>query len=144
MDHIPIDQWGRDHWSTFAYIETCIVDDGGKPDIRRMRTDVSLHPNMGPHECVDGMGAIDGAQYPTRLRGGATASPHDDWSCLDDAEAEGLIQNEGTGTNRRYVLTNKGRPVANALRDYLARNRTSRGFDPFPSTAPTEQAERTL
>lgn len=117
---VPMDRWGKDHWSTFAYIETRVVDYGGEPDLRHMRTDVSLHPNMGPHECVGGGLPIDSAKHPTRLRDGASASPHDDWSCLDDAEAAGLLENVGSGANRRYRLTDHGLAVAASLRAHKA------------------------
>lgn len=125
-DHIPLKRWGRDHWSTFAYLETRIVDHRGTIQRERMRCDPALHPLLA-HE-----GSRMGDPAPTRLVSGEVAS-HDDWSCLDDAEAEGLIQSVGTGLHRRYVLTDKGRSVAHALRDYLAQHNTSRGFDPFPA-----------
>lgn len=122
-DHIPINRWGRDHWSTLAYLETRIVGHRGVIQREHMRCDPALHPHLA-HE-----GSRMGSPAPTRLADGEVSS-HDDWSCQDDAEAEGLIQNVGTGLYRRYVLTDKGRPVAHALRDYLAQHDTSRGFDP--------------
>lgn len=146
-DAIPLDKWGRDHWSVFAYIETCIVDNGGVPDLRRMRTDVSLHPHMGPYEPVGAGRPIDGAEYPTRLRDGATAAPHDDWSCLDDAEAAGLLLNIHTGANRCYRLTDRGLAVAGSLRAHKARGGSFTTFRPVlssegaassPATVPVE------
>lgn len=113
---IPMEKWSKDHWSTFAYIETCIVDDKGAPDHRRMRTDHELHPGLGvasPISC-----GFSATKYPTRLKGGDTVDGHDDWSCLDDAEAAGLLTIDGTGIYPNYALTDKGRVVARALRDH--------------------------
>lgn len=128
--NIAIDRWGRDHWSTFAYIETCAVDNGGEQDVRRMRTDISLHPNMGPREPVGEARPVDGSQYPTRLCDGASVAPHDDWSCLDDAEVAGLIENIGTGTHRRYRLTDRGLRVASMLRAHKTRGGSFASFRP--------------
>jgi hypothetical protein len=44
-------------------------------------------------------------KYPTRLRNDVELSDHDDWDCLDDAEAAGLIESAGTGINPTYKLT---------------------------------------
>ena len=49
-----------------------------------------------------------GCSGQTRLAGGVLLEDHDDWSCLDDAEAHGLIKNEGTGLNRVYSFTSQG------------------------------------
>lgn len=105
---IPPALWGRDHWSTFGYIETRIVDHGGVPYRTHMRCDARIHP-MFDH------GAGHAA---TRLADGSVDRPHDDWSCLDDAEAAGLVANVGTGIRRVYKLTDTGRKVAALLREH--------------------------
>lgn len=120
---IKIDRWGQDHWSTLAYLETRIVDYDGVVERKHMRCDPALHPHFAH------VGSYMGAASPTRLADSEMAQ-HDDWSCLDDAEAEGLIQNIGTGVHRRYTLTRNGQRVANSLREYIARNKTTRGFIP--------------
>jgi hypothetical protein len=111
---IPVEQWGSDHWSTFGYIETRIVDHKGVADRHHMRCDPTLHPQFA-HE-----GCRMGPCSPTRLAGGATRDRHDDWSCLDDEEAAGLLENEGTGLHRIYRLTERGRAIADALRAHKA------------------------
>ena len=125
---IPMSEWGRDHWSTLAYIETCATERQALDD-RRMRG--------------------DGRTYPTRLRGFA-ADPsrivldHSDWDCVLDLIAAGLLTPEpGTNPHRdhptnatiearmaarvapasaskidRYKLTARGRAIANALREH--------------------------
>lgn len=114
---IPVDRWGRDHWSTFAYVCSCLFN-RCELDTRRMRTDPVLHPGLGGVEPVFGR-IVDGSVYPTRLRDGETASPHDDWSCLDDAEAAGLLANGGTGLHRAYRLTERGLAVHAELLAHL-------------------------
>ena len=113
MTHpIAVQDWGRDHWSTFAYVETRIVEHKGMVDVRHMRCDPDLHPlfaHAGSHS----------AKHPTRLREG-TRSDHDDWSCLDDAEAAGLLCNNGTGMHRIYALPEEGHRAAAALRKHKA------------------------
>ena len=83
---IPIEDFGRDHWSTFAYIETCVVDCGGRVAKERMRCIHKRHPFFAHR-------GGDASAYPTRLRGGRKRNEHDDWDCLDDIEVAGLIEN---------------------------------------------------
>lgn len=49
--NIPIYDWGRDHWSTFGYIEIRIVDFKGIPDNHHMRCDPKLHPLLA-HDSI--------------------------------------------------------------------------------------------
>lgn len=83
---IPVEQFGKDHWSTFAYIETRVVDYGGVLANPNMRTDASRHPKFMARNSAQG-----GAEYPTRLRGEAEQTDHDDWDCLLDAQEAGLL-----------------------------------------------------
>lgn len=45
---------------------------------------------------------------------------HDDYACLDDFEAAGLVQNVGSGANPRLWLTDKGWKMAGRLRRHKA------------------------
>ncbi len=114
---VRLAQFGRDHWSAFAYIETRCVDHSGVPDRDHMRTDRDRQPGLAGDRIPR---AIDGASYPTRLRGGASLHDHDDWDCLADASVEGLLEIDGTGTNPVYRLTEAGLRVAAALRAHKA------------------------
>src|SRR5271154_4036156 len=87
-----LENFGRDHWTTFLYIETCCVDHGGMPNKVRMRCDRRRHPWFVHMNPADGM--REGG-YPTRLRDGAELHDHDDWDCIDDLIAEGLLENLG-------------------------------------------------
>lgn len=117
----PIEQFGKDHWATFAYIETRIVDHQGVPDNRHMRTHPKLHP---------GLGHLDGSAHPTRLKNSKTIEDHDDWSCLEDCEAHNLLEHIGTGICPRYKLTPKGSRVAGALRAHKAAGKNFIDFNP--------------
>ena len=100
---VPMVRWGKDHWTTFAYVETRWVDYRGMLDHDRMRCDRQRHPMFySAKRRVTAFGTdADGARYPTRLktetpggdgRWGIVDLPgHDDYDCLDDAIREGLI-----------------------------------------------------
>lgn len=87
MRDIPINEWGKDHWSCFAYFACCAMDYGGIIDSQRMRH--------------------DGVKYPTMLKT-STEPGHNDYNCLDDLEREGFVENHGTGINPIVKLTMKG------------------------------------
>ena len=129
MKHVSIEKWGKDHWSTFAYAETLAVDSGKDgliiPDRPRMRTNEKTHP----HLTGDLLGCASGSKYPTRLKEGEVKG-HDDWDCLDDAVREGLLTDEGTGLNRAFLLTKKGKEVANQLRNHKSDGGQFREFNP--------------
>jgi len=107
---VPMDKWGKDHWSIFAYIETLCVDGDGTVDPRRMRR--------------------DGKMYPTRLKGMVELRNHNDWDCADDIEAANLVENTGTGINRLYKLTEKGFKIAALLRKHKANGGYFSNFEP--------------
>jgi len=101
--------FGKDHWSTFGYIETRCVDHGGSPQRESMRCHANRHPML-----VGRNG--DGSAHPTRLKGDKTLTHHDDWDCVDDLAREGLLENLGSAVNPRYRLTPRGRAIAAQLR----------------------------
>lgn len=125
---VPFERWGKDHWSTFAYVETRIVDHGGYLDPRHLRG-------------CNG----DASMYPTRLRGKFGESihlfGHTDLDCIADAVAAGLLEG-GRATQRdhdysikrltwHYQLTPKGHVVAGRLRAHKADGGQYHGFTPF-------------
>ena len=124
-DYIPVEQWGQDHWTTLAYLETRATDGKGVIDNRRMRCNTRLHRHFA---AFVGDYAPDSEKYPTRLADGVIAN-HDDWSCLEDMVAAGFLQawyrdqrpgEPFGGYEARIELTDAGRQVANALRQYRA------------------------
>lgn len=80
--------WGIDHWSTFAYAASCVTGRKGLIENARMRTNSRIHRemvHMAPFNTMN-----EGGGYPTRLKLGIVDN-HDDWSCLEDAVAAGLL-----------------------------------------------------
>lgn len=130
---VTIEQFGRDHWSTLAYFETLVVDNGGRIDKRRMRCDGARHPQFG-HLPLGIVG-----RCPTRLKGGVELDDHDDWDCMDDLEAAGLIETSGTGMFPVVQLTPRGHEIANALRRHRADSGLhARSYDTFVLSESTD------
>lgn len=151
MRTIPMNKWGKDHWTTFAYVETCCVDRRGVIDFQRMRCNPILHPgfalpqhqpkfrcsrceNVSTNDSVNcskyhGTLTMRSAYpYPTRLKKG-TAPEHDDWDCFYDFEAAKLIEDIGTGINPIARLTALGKQIAAQLRQHKA---DGKQFAEFP------------
>ena len=127
---IDIAQFGKDHWSTFAYIETRCVDHHGSLDKKHMRCDVDRHPAhvypYMPPEFKTGS-----KKYPTILRGGVELPDHDDWDCVDDLVAAGLMELRGTGLQPVLALTPKGVSIASLLRSHKSNAGTFTNFSDF-------------
>lgn len=138
---VPIAKWGKDHWSTFAYIETRCVDNEGVPNREHMRCDPKTHPGLTNSANL----SLPGPASPTRLKGyfvkrtqgiGHDIDPtqslpgHDDWSCCDDAESAGLMINIGTGINPVFKLTDLGRQIADQLRLHKSNGGAFATFEP--------------
>lgn len=135
MDRIPLANFGRDHWSTLAYLETRAVDHRGKIELLPLRCNIERHPHYAHR------GSSKNLQG-SRLRGGMVVEGHDDWDCIDDLEAAGLLRSEGTGTNPRYALTPLGWEVAGKLRQHLAATHSYTSFVWPPPPAPTSYNPR--
>ncbi len=127
-DIVPMRFWGKDHWTTLMYLEHCAVDEGGVLDKQRMRCNPRLHRELANISPMSGV--VDGSKYPTSLRNGETIAPHDDWSCVEDMVAYGLVEvevdynmekraREGAFGHADAVvtLTDEGRALANQLRE---------------------------
>ncbi|MCR4334326.1 MAG: hypothetical protein NUV47_01175 [Patescibacteria group bacterium] len=113
MNKITIKQFGKDHWSLLLYIETRIHDYEGVLGIYQMRIkNPTIRPGWKP-------------EYGTRLFGywnkDKTTNSllqlhnHDDYDCLDDLEAEGLIENIGTRLRPVCIVTEKGTKILSQL-----------------------------
>lgn len=148
---LPINQWGKDHWSTLAYIESRCVDHKGVLKNANMRTHAVRHPLL----MARGFGSPgDGSQYPTRYKRGQLDN-HDDWDCLDDMVRAGLItvvrpkddalwdvpfgargpityqgRTQTKALEVKVKLTTLGHQVAGELRAHLATTHRSGMFSP--------------
>ena len=127
---VPVEQFGKDHWSTFAYAECRAVDHDGWIERRHMRG------HMAGWE-----------RYPTLVRNAdgtvGQVPNHNDYHCLADLEAAGLLTFE-RGTRRddrgeivalthRVALTPLGQVIAGKLRAHKANGGYFHGFDPGPT-----------
>lgn len=114
LANIPMEQWGRDHWSTLLYIESRCVDGYGMIDESKMRTYVYGDKNQ-PSRLKDGKLADDG---------------HDDWACLNDMIRAGLVV-EKEDNHFTLALTDRGWQIASALRRHYAEShRNPNSFEP--------------
>ena len=101
---VPMTRWGKDHWTTFAYVETRWVDHRGMLNHDQMRCDRQRHPMFyaAKRRTIAFGSDVDGARYPTRLKtetvgadgrwGVVELAGHDDYDCLGDAIRAGLIE----------------------------------------------------
>lgn len=96
---VPIERWGKDHWTTLLYVETRVVDHHGWVAGQHMRTNMARHPRFDGWMREDGRvvrptvhSPGDGSQYPTRLRDDEELTDHDDWDCLHDMREAGLLR----------------------------------------------------
>jgi len=119
MKRISIEAFGRDHWSTLAYIETVCVDNSGVPARDRMRVNQERHPGLVGEQqarsCVKWQDS-----YSTRLKGNTRVKGHDDWDVADDLAAAGLIEINGTGLHPVFKMTDFGHVIAGRLRIHKA------------------------
>jgi hypothetical protein len=96
-----------------------------------MRVDPRIHPALA--HSIAGVVA-DGGEFPTRLADGVV-SGHDDYSCVKDAEAAGLIEWRGTGINPVLYMTDAGLRVAAKLAEHKTRGGSFGNFR-LPEAAP--------
>lgn len=124
--HVPIELFGKDHWSTLAYIETRIVDHrefriNGDPRMRTCRRCWRIANSATgrdrAHIQIDGEN-----KYPTRLADGRLAEKHCDWDCLQDLIAAGILATRGVpDLGKKVTITKRGYAVTAALREHKAR-----------------------
>jgi hypothetical protein len=98
-----------------AYLETRTVDFKGTIDGVHVRCNAERHPGLARRQHK----SASPYPYSSRLRVGVEPAPgHDDYDCVDDFEAEGLLASIGTGISPVIRLTPYGRRVANELRSW--------------------------
>lgn len=137
---VPVAKWGRDHWTTLLYAESRCVDYKGKIDNAHMRTNARVHRKMlGEPQMRMAMSSED---YPTRLRNGDTVDRHDDWSCLEEMVAHGLLTVVSESDKRPgqpfgggvivIALTDLGWRVAHTIRRDRGRGTATAVWCPLP------------
>ena len=103
IPYIPVEKWGKDHWSMLAYIDTRIVDHHGILDYDHLRINARLHPAAaaaGPKKSVSYSGGGCSQEYPTLIKGEQTEDgkwtvvkipDHDDINCIIDILQAGFL-----------------------------------------------------
>lgn len=105
---VPMDRWGRDHRTTLMYVEARCVDHRGRVKLANLRVDPDRHPMLMDRR-LQAHGS--GKGYPTRLAGGEELFGHDDWDCIEDAEALGLLRWTMDGDGPLLEMTPAGLEV---------------------------------
>jgi hypothetical protein len=146
-DEIPMEFFGKDHWSTLAYIETKIVDFGFRiQSDPRMRTNLRRNHRIATHGGRTGIRhhITDGGGYPTRLSNGTDVAGHDDWECMVDLIRVGVLKTRGEpGLGKLVKLTPFGSRVVSALRTHKANGGTfaTFRFNDEVAAAPAREGE---
>lgn len=137
--NVPLEQFGKDHWSLLAYVECCCVDGrAGIGALEHRRVRINPYRYYQPEGGPDQPGAIGGVvvsapawnpEWGTRLHGFFQAEgeaqaalqlpQHDDLACLEDLEAAGLLVVCST-VNLFVQMTPLGQTVAAQLRAFKA------------------------
>lgn len=139
VEHIPMAKWGKDHWSLLGYVDVRCVDYKGVLCNDHMRTDINKHPLlMSPR--VASVYAGSKEKYPTRLKNNEVQHDHDDWDCLDDMEAFGLVEIISL-INGFVTLTRLGSELAGLVRAHKAAGGSFATFD-VPAKYLTELPQR--
>lgn len=129
-DFIPMAYWGRDHWSTLAYIDAVMVECSGFQVGRdaRMKSNRRNFRVMGqecpkpkrPGDNVSMFAQPMEREHATKLNNGQQVANHDDWFCVQDMAAEGLFNQAPDDIQPGVVLSlsAKGVQTVNLLRDH--------------------------
>ncbi len=95
---IPADLFSSDHWTTFLYVEERAVNHHGLLNHNQLRCHKLRHPVFYSYKVHAASPHADGARYPTRIKDPSTSPParvevadHDDYDCLTDLAAAGLV-----------------------------------------------------
>ena len=132
---VPIYQFGRDHWSVLGYIFTLCIDGHwgvGTITHSRMRTNEKMHPllKQGKPTAEASWRKESGTRLAgyTQGDGSRQLSKHDDWDCLEDLEACGLVDIISIANGFVRVTDPLGIIVACELMSHKARGGTFGNF----------------
>lgn len=128
---VPVARWGKDHWSTFVYIETRCVDYKGELNKQHMRTKRDKHPDLEGD--AQKRFSLAYKEYPTQLKNyfedpTDCLDDHDDWDCIEDMIAAGLVE-KIDNDDLWYRLTTEGRRIASLIRQHKAQGNNFASFE---------------
>lgn len=138
--YIASAMFGRDHWTTLAYIESVMTDCAGfqlgaDP---RMRSNRRNHRVMSevPRPKRAKMSSSVAAQLMSpddgsRLKNGQVVRGHDDWNCVEDFAAVGFFDlgPNGLGPGKTLRFSPLGKAVAARLRQHRQDGGQAEHFD---------------
>jgi hypothetical protein len=145
-DIISIDQFGRDHWSTLAYIDCVMIDCAGFQVgfDARMRQG-RRHYRVMHEECprpkrvgISTAALVMDLEHSTVLRDGSKVAGHDDWHCVQDLATAGIFtaRVEDIQPGETLHLSDFGRALANDLRAHKASGGSWKDFVPSLAALP--------
>lgn len=106
------DTFGKQHWSTFAYLASCFYSKGGQVDFKRLRVNTS---------------SMWRPTHSTTLSDGTFLEGHDDIEVWKDLVREGYLED----FHRVAVLTPiRGRDMAFQLAKHRCDGKSFATFDP--------------
>jgi hypothetical protein len=123
-DMIPMEFWGKGHWSILAYIEAVMVECAGfqvgfDPRMTQNRRNFRVMQEMCPRpkrtSTPHGGVAMDD-KWSTLLNNSQRVIGHDDWCCIQDIAAEGLLSATSFEPKDTLHLSEKGKDLAAKLR----------------------------
>ena len=144
---IPMAHWGRDHWTTLAYMDHVMTDCAGfevglDPRMRSNRHNYRIMfpraarrpARLGQTAAAQALAIAMKPEHTSRLSGGAVSTNHDDWSCIQDMAAAGLLTVDPSGVEPGEVLhwSDAGRALAAELRAHKAAGGNCSVFQPTP------------
>lgn len=131
MKNIPVEKFGKDHWSLLVYIETRVVDHNkakniGDIDKDHLRCNENVRPTMlGLRQAAAikngtlSWSSKDGTILKSENGEQQQLKDHDDWDCLEDLEKTGFIEIISLA-NCFIEITEKGLETAAAIRKHKA------------------------
>jgi len=118
---VSIEDFGKDHWSLMGYIG-CRIDSNPVPDARNfgvldsmnLRDKTRLHWNPTYGTRLSGFWTDEGVNVERQL------PDHDDFDCLDDLEAAGVITRISQTEILKVAFTSEGLHIYSALTKHKA------------------------
>lgn len=125
--YIPVNAWGKDHWSTLAYVDHIMTECAGfqvgqdgrmRSNRRHYRVMAEApRPRRPSHPHV---GVVMAPEHGSRLKDGTVVANHDDWCCLQDMAQEGVFTDGPDAVQPGATLhfSAKGKALADGLREH--------------------------
>lgn len=153
---VPMDQWGKDHWSTLGYVEAVSVENAGfqvgsdpRMKTNRRHTRVLAACPRPKRTAGFTLGVVMEPEHATRLKDGTQIPNHDDWACLQDFVGAGLFQHGAEVEPKKVLkLSERGLALTAALRAHKADGGSFATFDPMglelpePPRAPVKRVRK--